>query len=418
MELLNAKGDNITLILDCCHVAGMNRGANDPAQQSWTLYFKNVQDLSPTCNEHIYSHESRTRSFQDRESGFSGSYLGSHILLAACRCAQTAWEEGDNGLFMTALLSSLKDATSRDLPPTYASLMKCLPKLENQMPHWDGKHVHRFLFDSWQVPAGCSAIPCYRGSDWPDNLILQAGSLHGITVGSTFEIFRSPFSHPNINNHVAILMVTEVKQSISRLLPTSSKSTGSALNSGFWYARLRKASNDFPFFESTLMAHAVCIKNPDDVDICLTVKGNMVHFNQGKRASGRIKFSSYFPPYSPCPVLAMPDIQNFINHYAHFTSCLVIKSPHATMDFVTITMNKLRTPRKGIPEADGKVGLATVKDGELFEITINTSMKYRDCYGFTIIHKGGVDLYTYLLYFDASKLTIGMFNFANPFSQN
>ncbi len=110
------------------------------------------------------------------------------------------------------------------------------------------------------------------------------------------------------------------------------------------------------------------------------VEANFIHFNQGKRAGARIEFSSYFPPYSPCPVHAMSDIRDFINRYVHFTSHLFIYSPAATTDFVTITMNKLRHDEGGV---DSEVALTTVKDCRLFEIVIDM-VQYQDPYGFMI----------------------------------
>ncbi|KAK0243748.1 hypothetical protein EDD85DRAFT_945078 [Armillaria nabsnona] len=378
LDLSKAKGNNITLILDCCHAA----------------------DLSPTCDEHIYSQESLTRSVQE-----GVSYFGSHVLLAACKRTQRAWEDGNNGIFMTALLRSLRKAASSDLQPMYDSLMNGLPTMRgDQTPHWDGKHVHQFIFDSWQVPAGRSMILCYQGSPWPSDLVLQAGLLHGIA------------------DLITTLTVKEVKQSISWLQLTSSDLTVFTSNSGsFWYAQLRKASKDSPLYiycndlgtldmilddtpQSWLTTHITRVKDPDDPDdahVRLMVKENIIHF----RAGARIEFSSYFPPYSPCQVHSMPDIRDFIHRYAHFTSQLIIKSPAAITDFVDIEMNKLRPDNKGELEVDSEVTLATINDSELFEIVVDRA-QYPDPYGFTIRHKGGVDLYAYLLYFDASKLTI------------
>ncbi|KAK0243749.1 caspase domain-containing protein [Armillaria nabsnona] len=114
-----AKGNNITLILDCCHATGMNRDLG-----LWARNLTDVQDLSPTCDEHIYSQESLTRSVQE-----SVSYFGLHILLAACRRTQIAWEDGNNGIFTTTLLRSLRNVASSDLQPTYNSLMNGLPPM-------------------------------------------------------------------------------------------------------------------------------------------------------------------------------------------------------------------------------------------------------------------------------------------------
>ncbi len=57
-------------------------------------------------------------------------------------------------------------------------------------------------------------------------------------------------------------------------------------------------------------------------------------------------------------------------------------------------MNKLWHDEGGV---DSEVTLITVKDGELFEIVVDTA-QYQDPYGFMIRHNGGVDLYAYLLY--------------------
>ncbi|PBK84253.1 hypothetical protein ARMGADRAFT_974392 [Armillaria gallica] len=422
LDLSKAKGNNITLILDCCHAAGMNRGSNNSSLRLRARTLKSIQDLSPTCDEHIYSQESLTRSVRE-----GVSYFGSHVLLAACKRTQIAWEDGNNGIFTTALLRSLRNVASSDLQPTYDSLMNGLPPMRGgQTPHWGGKHLHRFIFDSWRVPASRSMILCYhgnRGSPWRSDLVLQAGLLHGITTDSTFEIFESSFPHPNIQGPITTLTVKEVKPSISRLELPSSDPTLFPLNSGsFWYARLRKTFDNSPLHiycndqgtldlilvdtpESWLTAHVIPVEDPDDADICLTVEASIVHF----RAGARIEFSSYFPPYSPYPVHAMPDIRDFINRYAHFTSRLIIKSPAATTDFVDIEMNKLRFDAdEGEIKKDSQVTLTTVEDDELFEIVVDKSIPahYRDPYGFTIRRNGSVDLYAYLLYFNVSKLTI------------
>ncbi len=273
-------------------------------------------------------------------------------------------------------------------------------------------------------------IPCYQGnqeSPWPsDEVVLHAGSLHGITVGSIFEIFKSDSPNPNVKDLLTTLTVSEVKQSISRFrLGSSDANVFNTLNSGI-HARLRKASEDSPLYiycndlvtlkqiladtpESWLTVHIEPVESLDAADICLTVKANFVHFSQGKRARTGIKFS-YFPPYTPCPVHAMPDIRDFINRYAHFTSRLIMKSPADITDFVDIKMNKLRPDNKGGLEVDSEVTPATINDSEFFEIVVDTA-QHPDPYGFTIHHKGGVDLYAYLLYFDPSKLTIGIFNY-------
>ncbi|SJL08001.1 uncharacterized protein ARMOST_11360 [Armillaria ostoyae] len=228
LDLSIAKGNKITLILDCCHAAGMNCGA---LKDSRVRNFKNYQNLSPSCDEDIYSREYRTRLYQEKKSGFSHhSFWGSHVLLAACKSKQDAREEGEQSIFTSALLKPLKYFASKDLIPMYDSLMKHLsmPDSESQTPLWDGKHIRRRLFDSWQDPASSSMIPCYKVGPplrSTDHLTLSAGSLHGITKNSTFEIFKSDLIHQNLEDLLAILTVTEVQDHVSQLLLTPSHSS-------------------------------------------------------------------------------------------------------------------------------------------------------------------------------------------------
>ncbi|KAK0445831.1 caspase domain-containing protein [Armillaria borealis] len=426
LDLSNAKGNNITLILDCCHAAGMNRGSS---LRSRALNLKSVQDLSPTCDEHIYSQGSRTRSVQDGKSGFSASYFPSHVLLAACKRTQTAWEDGNNGIFTAALLKSLRNVASSDLPPTYDSLMKSLPLMrDNQTPHWDG-NVHRLIFESWQDPAGSCMIPCSRGevgSPWPSDLVLHAGSLHGITVDSTFEIFRSASRYPNAKYLLATLKVKEVKKSISCFTPFDTAVFASQSEPNLlWFARLRKAAsvklsiycNDPDVrcriladdFESRLMVDVIDAENAHAADLCLTVEEQNVRFSQGKSASGKIpRLSSQDPTQSPFTIHSLAEIRAFINRYALFTPRLNVKSPGPIEKFVHIEMNKLVQDDDCCWKSKCEV---VPENSELaeFAVDISRSKKFSDPYGFTVHNKCGADLYTYLLYFDASTCEIGTF---------
>ncbi len=236
----------------------------------------------------------------------------------------------------------------------------------SQTPHWDGKHIRRHLFDSWQAPAGSFMIPC---SPLPSTgrLIMSAGSLHGITNDSTFEIFKSDSSHPNLKDILATLRVTEVQDHISHLLitPPHSSMFNSPHNERlYWYARLRKVSgppalniycNDLCILDSIrtensefgiTVAHDVA-ENSDNADLCLMVEKNDVSFHVGKRLRAEIEFPSQFSPYSPCPVTSLADIQNFINRFAHFIFHLSPGGLGSMKEFARIELNKLQAVRRG-----------------------------------------------------------------------
>ncbi len=268
-------------------------------------------------------------------------------------------------------------------------------------------------------------IPCYKvgpplGST--DHLILSAGSLHGITENSTFEIFQSDSIHPNPKDRLAVLTATKVKGHVSHLLLTPSHSSlfDSPHNEPvYWFARLRKASGppalnihcnnscvlDSILTESSESEVAVAVdiaENPDEADLCLTVEKNYVSFHVGERLSTNIGFPSQFSPYDPCPVNYIADIRNFINRFAHFIFQLTSGSLDPMKDFARIELNKLRRVRRKF-DRDSDVELRKVKNAGLAEVVLS-----QDRYGFTIHNNHDVNLHVYLLYFDASTLAIGM----------
>ncbi|KAK0504441.1 hypothetical protein EDD18DRAFT_502339 [Armillaria luteobubalina] len=422
LDLSKAKGNNITLILDCCHAAGQTRGVG---MRSRALDLQNLT-LSPTCDEDIYSRGSQSRSFEKDQPGFSDSY-GSHVLLAACKRTETAWEKDKGGIFTAALLSSLKsDFARKNPPPSYDSLMrnlKMVPEDVNQHAHWDGRYIRRRLFDSWQEPVSGSMIPCHKGdgNDWPFGLILHVGSLHGITEKSNFEIFKS--DSPNLEDLITTLTVKAVKTvafSVFDLAQDSTTFTSDGERPSL-YARLRKASGPYLHIccddtrvldeifaddDNSRLTASVCrVTDLDKADLCLTVDEGAVLLHRGKT------FREFFPRSSPLLKFErgyqFADIRDFINRYSHFTSHLTKKSPIPITDLVTVKMVKYR--RRG--EKVKEVALPAIDDDGRTEIVIDTSLdSKRDLYGFTICPAPNLEpktnLYVYLLYFDASTSVI------------
>ncbi|KAK0221406.1 caspase domain-containing protein [Armillaria fumosa] len=416
LDLSKAKGNNITLILDCCYAAGMTRGHSK--SESRARNFESIQHLSLTCDEQIYA---RTTSSKDSNIvGFSNSFFRSHVLLAACKHDQIAREKNMEGIFTKALLKALKDLSLRDPPPTYLSLMECLTDMPpDQAPQLDGKYVRRRLFDCWLEPVSNSMIPCHQGNGehWPSSLILHAGLLHGIEKNSTFEIFESE-APLKMKAPVAILKVIEVENAASRLMLTSSNSDTFIVNTRqpLWYARLRNTSGHLKIYcnnrdvlawistdsvESRLTVPIISVSTPGEADLCLTVKDKTIFFDRGKRIN---EFSSCFPRYPSCPVHARADTRDFINRYAHFTSHLAARSPVPVTDFVTIKMIR----RSDTWERDSEVVLTPARNGAHTEVVVDTSIPFpeRACYGFTISNRRGVELYINLLYLDAAKSEI------------
>ncbi|KAG8795632.1 hypothetical protein FRC12_011978 [Ceratobasidium sp. 428] len=212
-RLAEAKGNNITVIFDCCHSASGSRAEDiDNSGSSRIARDANVQVNVPyDIDSDIVSPTIQPSALLQRKIGDSRSpklplYTdqASHIHLAACGSEEKAWEEGGRGVFTTALLSCIR--ASRISKITYQNLLDTLPKLSKwvsswfirksfieitsrQTPHCYGVHKSRILFNSRIPPRKTTLVPVHREQDtW----ILQAGIASGVTKGSVWELYDQP----------------------------------------------------------------------------------------------------------------------------------------------------------------------------------------------------------------------------------
>ncbi|KAK0221379.1 hypothetical protein IW262DRAFT_894714 [Armillaria fumosa] len=279
-------------------------------------------------------------------------------------------------------------------------------------------------------PGNSFLIPC-SPSHSTNHLIMFAGSLHGITKDSAFDIFKSDSSRPDLQDVLATLRVTEVQSHVSHLLitpPLTSLFDSPHSKRQYWYARLKKASGPPVlniYCDDSGILERICTENsesritvafdvtenPDEADLCLIVEENDVSFRIGKRLRADIEFPSQFSPYSPFPVNHIADIRNFINRFAHFIFHLMPGGLGPMTDFVCFEMNKLGRNGRNFYR-DSVVVLRKVKNGGLAEVVLS-----EDRYGFTIHNNYDDDLHVYLLYFDASTLEIDIW-YSSPMTQN
>ncbi|PBK76068.1 hypothetical protein ARMSODRAFT_950445 [Armillaria solidipes] len=414
LRLSEAKGNNITVVLDCCHAAGINRGLQHPDAQLRSRRILHPPQISPKCDSTISSRRSRGIT-----SGFSGSSWDSHIVLAACSRHQSAWEEDGQGIFTRALLKVMRRTPSRGI--TYKSLMHRLVMPPFQTPHLEGKHLHRFLFDSSQDPAENCRILCRR-EDGQSHFTLYAGSLHGITKGSTFGIYLTDLASDSHSLSTAV--VDEVGTFVSYLTPSDPALFATVKNRRVWYARLIEVS------EACLLIHCyppalmtriltedqepkftvpVCTtEDPDQADLCIVLERRTVYFERGHRNSlfnPCVGFSPRLSYFSGIDDVS--GIRRVIDHFAHFTSHLTMTSPFPMSDFASVEMKRLVHVGSNLCP-DGENLLSAVEDGKYIQLNVDTSLPPNQCpsYGFTIQNESDVNLYAYLFYFDVSTLQI------------
>ncbi|KAF7343898.1 putative WD repeat-containing protein C2E1P5.05 [Mycena venus] len=213
-EIAKAKGDNITLILDCCSSAGGNRKARQ--KHCTARNISNPPTIPADCDADIVGPSGGFRA-----AGVSARFIGmnyeSHILLAACGSQAQAYEmhEYKHGVFTHALLTAFKANHFSEL--TYTSLMDRLEMPDFQAAHCDGHFPDRRLFDRH---SGERDRSLYYGciSAAPDAYTLYAGTAHGITSGMKIAIYKSNVA-PASNIQIGVLDVDIADATTSKLIP-------------------------------------------------------------------------------------------------------------------------------------------------------------------------------------------------------
>ncbi|KAJ2921616.1 hypothetical protein H1R20_g15479, partial [Candolleomyces eurysporus] len=162
-KLAKKKGNNITVILDCCHSGSGTRSDSDtrirggPCEGEVPANLD--EDLKPADPDEDLELP-RTRGAQIKPK-FEHYGLRSHVLLAACAPHEFAHENGSSGAFTVALLKALNGVNTAEL--TYQGLMERMDKLQTA-----------------KATTGTKKLT-----------IAGAGAIHGISVGSKFAIWKS-----------------------------------------------------------------------------------------------------------------------------------------------------------------------------------------------------------------------------------
>ncbi|KIJ46670.1 hypothetical protein M422DRAFT_778371, partial [Sphaerobolus stellatus SS14] len=182
------KGDNITVIFDCCYSGSGTREdvlADDP-----TLLVRSVDidvSIPSTLDDSIWMDGGhRATSFP---TSFRHKGLRSHVLLAACGAKEIAQEIRGRGIFTRVLLNLLRKTRAEYL--TYSSVLEEIEKLENQNPQCEGVNRDRILFNLQPPPAKVH----YSISKYNHQYILAAGEIHGVSKEDEFTMFRDRVSN-------------------------------------------------------------------------------------------------------------------------------------------------------------------------------------------------------------------------------
>jgi hypothetical protein len=229
-ELAEAKGDNITVIMDCCHAGSITRsGTCVPSEVEHDMTARYTDPIASEevvlemlSQADVITQVQRTRNFSNskilnKELGLRHPDVRSHIVLAACGEDQLANESHTHrsGLFTHHLLTVLKKSDLKNI--TYASLIIGVTEKmpTSQHPQCEGMNKHRLLFDNNNHDN--RLVPLYKeGLD--NSLRVAAGAMHGVMKGTVFSVPH----HHLFPSDVALVRAKVVWATWSIVEPTTS----------------------------------------------------------------------------------------------------------------------------------------------------------------------------------------------------
>src|SRR5260370_39889753 len=143
-ELSEAKGDNITLILDCCFSPVRNR-----SRSSARLYTGWTSSGMGLTSDDLYAGLWRGalgRRLPFEGHGFYQKAINSHVTIFACSQGESAIEDKEGGRFTMAFLEAKDERPFHRT--SYEQLISSLTiHGGDQNPVFLGKHPNRILFD-------------------------------------------------------------------------------------------------------------------------------------------------------------------------------------------------------------------------------------------------------------------------------
>ncbi|TEB38331.1 hypothetical protein FA13DRAFT_739907 [Coprinellus micaceus] len=182
-ELAAVKGDNITLVLDCCFSPSQTpENIRERSRTRWTPPIRAV-------GEDLYRGlwPGARALPQHSQFSFLEPSPTSHVIIAACSPGHIATEGKEGGRFTNGFLQAVHSLTLHHT--TYPNLIDYMNRQAaegGQAAVCLGKHKGRVIFNDlpFIIDPQYVSIAAGRGGD----LRIEAGSIHGVVEGSEFHI--------------------------------------------------------------------------------------------------------------------------------------------------------------------------------------------------------------------------------------
>ncbi|KAJ7154179.1 caspase domain-containing protein, partial [Mycena filopes] len=402
--LASAKGNNITVILDCCHSVLATRRPSGSGILPVPRFVETLLAIPDKLDLTILG------------TGTVGLPPGlgqdSHVLLTACRPQQRAREclsaSGDPcGFFTDSLVQTLRTLGLNRI--SYADLVDILPTLPHQHPQCDGENKHRFLFEGDGGAVSERRAYTLRVKD--DEVIeVKAGSAQGVVVGTQFVLEADTD---------CLLVAESVTRDSAVLIPTSAAAADSILHGArvllsAWKsdAAVMKVyvhtSEDPPLAVSDVAV-------PDGLGTDFLVVDALEAADLAIRRTGDEEFTltrldAWIPRYAAPDValgVSFDRLPAAVDSVAHFNHFLGKHNGSGRAGDLCATGND--GVRLEMYQLDGEYG-ARVPNSAVGNLIVDNEARFPleadGKYGFAIVNESAHDLFPYLFYFDPATYSI------------
>ncbi|KAH6910782.1 caspase domain-containing protein [Coprinopsis sp. MPI-PUGE-AT-0042] len=415
-KLSRARGNNITLILDCCHSAGINRNTTSPVPAGYIpRRIQRPPPLSARVDESIYEaaiDDRAARLTANPAGSFAGRFQDSHVLMAACGREQTAFEFQGSGLFTQSLLSALEACGV--LTTTYDGLLPRISMGKWQTPHFEGNNMNRLLFNAKGSRSDPFLVAGHaKIGNGVATFVLDAGTAQGIMENSHFDIYTTNLldmgNGGQVNPRIGTMIATRVDAFTSQLeFPPGPRFEVPAHFFARWgdYDQLpiQLFSEDKEWLQGLFPADVQTTQGVRLVDekaqasLTLTLEGDMIYFDRNDALA-----QPYIGTRFPKGIHATEShaVYEVIRRWRKFNHHLTRPSP---LELPMVRMELHYLKENGSDDWGDPTYEPTGKN--LLAVEPATVELEGDFIGVTIYNEGDIPLYPFLFYFDPNDLTI------------
>lgn len=351
-----------------------------------------------------------SRSAQVSPTGFAHQAMSSHVLLAACRHDELAWEtfSGEStsrGAFTSSLIHQLGEAKDLNLL-TYSALLSKMTVSENQHPQCEGKNKDRALFSG----TGGSEEKTFRFSKKKG---IDAGEILGVVEGTLFTIYSEDDKKlgilvaENVLDHSCALAFRNEDEKF--VVPDGAKASVLSWRSD--KARLKVATpsdkripQDVVFWVDNQKKAELCISYPD---------ASSIQFDRLDPLMAKYAKTLKVGTLEAALSDALRGISDFNYHLYRRNK----DSPLAGLVNVELARLKQTNPGQVLEEPfyrpDENINVLALKPDQetIIRIPSETTENNHEYYGVTIKNLSGRRLFPYLFYFDPTDYSIQVMSF-------